>query len=372
MKNNTNSAVSRRKLLKIGGALGGSAMLSGGGVTKAWAKGGADDPVIPPPVIVSPPITPFVEALPIIPIKEECIEEYGRELEPPATETTCDGELVRDPHQRWPEFQPEKFYEQHVVEFQHSFHPEIPPQSVWGFDGMIPGPTFVAKYGKPILVRRYNDLPAGHTGFGVPEISTHLHNLHSHSQSDGFPLFFFGPGVFKDYHYPNCLAGYDTIFSGDSDSDKGDPREALGTLWYHDHRVDHTAENVYKGLAGFHLMFDEIDTGDETDSDPRALRLPGDEFDVPLMFMDIRFDSSQPGYPVHFDFFNLDGLIGDRFLVNGKIQPYFNVQARKYRFRLLDAGPSRFYEFWLQKENGQFVPFDYYLANDGNLLVRRL
>ena len=44
----------------------------------------------------------------------------------------------------------------------------------------------------------------------------------------------------------------------------GDINESLSTLWYHDHRVAFTAQNVYKGLAGFYLLFNQFDTGDET------------------------------------------------------------------------------------------------------------
>ena len=70
-----------------------------------------------------------------------------------------------------------------------------------------------------------------------------------------------------------------------------------------------------------------------------------------------------------FDLFNLDGILGDKFLVNGKIQPFFNVQPRRYRFRLLDTGPSRFYQFFLTDLNnlGATNPF-WVIANDGNLL----
>jgi hypothetical protein len=52
---------------------------------------------------------------------------------------------------------------------------------------MLPGPTFVAHYNEPIFVRIFNELPAASIGFGSPEISTHLHNLHCASESDGFP-----------------------------------------------------------------------------------------------------------------------------------------------------------------------------------------
>ena len=42
--------------------------------------------------------------------------------------------------------------------------------------------------------------------------------------------------------------------------------------------------------------------------------------------------------------FNTDGILGDRYTVNRKIQPYFKVERRKYRFRILNGGPSRFYQ----------------------------
>ena len=48
-----------------------------------------------------------------------------------------------------------------------------------------------------------------------------------------------------------------------------------------------------------------------------------------------------------FDLFNLDGILGDRFLANGAIQPYLNVEKRRYRFRLYAPGPSRWWEWSL-------------------------
>jgi FtsP/CotA-like multicopper oxidase with cupredoxin domain len=49
--------------------------------------------------------------------------------------------------------------------------------------------------------------------------------------------------------------------------------------------------------------------------------------------------------------------------VNGIVQPYFEVERRKYRFRILDAGPSRFYDIWLSNS----MEFQH-IGNDGNLL----
>ena len=265
---------------------------------------------------------------------------------------------------------PRKFYEVIVQESTHSFHKDLPPQAIWGYDGILPGPTFVATAGEPVIVRFYNNLPSTASGFGSPEISTHLHNGHVASESDGYAGNYFSrtrfgptltrPGKFYDNHYPNNFAGIDGSASG-----FGDAREAMGTMWYHDHREEFTAANVYRGLAGFYLLFDEIDSGNENDANPKALRLPSGvgQYDIPLVFHDPRFDAT--GTRV-FDQFDPDGFIGNKFSVNGKIQPFFSVANRKYRFRLLDGGPSRFYEFYLTSNNID-QPF-FFIANDGNLL----
>lgn len=282
---------------------------------------------------------------------------------PMQTANVSGGECGRMPQQSFTDWPSQKFYTLNVREAYHEFHPDLPKQKIWGYDGMLPGPTFVEKYGVPITVRISNELPNNSIGFGSPEISTHLHNLHCASESDGFAGDYysstkFGPsmtaaGGYKDHHYPNCYAG-------------GDPREALGTLWYHDHRIDFTGPNCYKGLTGLYLLFDEIDSGNERDTNPKALRLPSGigKYDIPLSFSDKVFDSS--GYVV-FDQFATKGILGNKFCVNGKIQPFFNVERRKYRFRMLDEGPSRFYEFYLTDANGNNQSFQL-ISDDGNLL----
>ena len=314
-----------------------------------------------------PRTEPFVDWLPVSEVKQPVSE-----LNPASTQNpnVNGGECGRPAHQRRDNWPTDKFYTLNVKEGQHKFHRDLPWQTIWGYDGILPGPTFVERYGVPIIVRIQNDLLANAVGFGSPEITTHLHNLHCGSESDGFTGDWYSPtkfgptltlpGAYKDHHYPNCYAGYDQY-----DPTNGDPREALGTLWYHDHRVDFTAPNVYKGLAGFYLLFDEIDSSNELDSNPTALRLPSGvgKYDIPLVFNDKQFDSS--GY-LFFDQFATKGILGNKFCVNGKIQPKFAVERRKYRFRLLDGGPSRFYEFYLVKDgvNQSFT----YIANDGNLL----
>jgi FtsP/CotA-like multicopper oxidase with cupredoxin domain len=360
-------ALGRRQVFKFGAAAAGAGLLapivSDVSAKDGGTSSGGGGSALPP----SPATTPFVVPLPVYLPKLPVAA-----LDPAPQEGPVGDECGRPNHERWADFAPttNKFYEMHVSQALHSFHPQLPTQNIWGYDGILPGPTFEARYGQPIMVRIYNDLPANSIGFGSPEISTHLHNLHDGSASDGFTGDYYsrtkfgptlsGPGAYKDHHYVNCYAGYDAFHGTD-----GDPREALGTLWYHDHRLDFTGPNVYKGLAGFYLLFDDLDSGNENDPNPAALRLPSGvgKYDIPLVFQDKQFDVN--GF-LFFNQFEADGILGDKFCVNGKIQPFFNVERRKYRFRLLDGGPSRFYEFYLTY-NGVDQPFQY-ISNDGNLL----
>jgi FtsP/CotA-like multicopper oxidase with cupredoxin domain len=347
--------LSRRQSLQLGAATTAIGLLGSGKLTiSAHAK----DPV-------PPQTTPFVVALPVYKAK---LPVSSLIPAPMQSANLSGGECGRAPHQRETNWPSRKFYTIKVKEALHSFHPSLPVQKIWGYDGIVPGPTFVARYGVPITVRIYNELPTNSIGFGSPEISTHLHNLHCASESDGFAGDYysatnFGPtmtaaGAFKDHHYPNCYAGYDDPRYY---ATNGDPREALGTLWYHDHRIDFTAPNCYKGLTGMYLLFDEIDSGNELDANPKALRLPSGvgKYDIPLSFSDKVFDAS--GY-VYYDQFATKGLLGNKFCVNGKVQPFFKVERRKYRFRMLDEGPSRFYEFYLTDSTGSLI------SEDGNLL----
>jgi len=136
-------------------------------------------------------------------------------------------------------------------------------------------------------------------------------------------------------------------------------------LWYHDHRVGFTSQNTYKGLVGFHLLFNEFDTGDET----TGFHLPSfPEFDIPMVIADHNFDPETG--QMTFDMMALDGLLGDKFLVNGAIQPFFEVEPRRYRFRWLNVGPSRFLQLYLTKLDegldNATKPF-WLIGNEGNL-----
>jgi FtsP/CotA-like multicopper oxidase with cupredoxin domain len=310
-------------------------------------------------------------------------EKYGLDI---------GGLPVPDAHQRFLEYRPVKFFIIVEKERPWQFHPMYGKSWAWGFEALVesrdckgnvtkerkfltPGPTFQARYGEPILVRRINGLPEVGNGphnakirFALPSTTSHLHNGHTASESDGFPNDWINPRQYWDHHYANFPSGHD-------------PREKLTTLWYHDHRMDYTAANVYAGLAGFYVLFDETeysngkpippdlmeDVGDETET--KGWRLPSGTYDVPLILHDLAFARDEKGVPqLAFDGFNTDGIIGDRYTVNRKIQPRFEVEARKYRFRIYNGGPSRFYELFFCPESPtdrRDLPFIVF-TGDGN------
>jgi len=293
----------------------------------------------------SPPTTPFLEPL-----------SFSRYATPLPTFAPLSPAPLLENFQRSAEFQPAFQYDIAVREILSRPHPQLALSRFSTYGGSAPGPTVMARYGQPNLVRFRNELPEQIQGFGSPEIITHLHNGNHGSESDGFPGDFYGPGYFKDHLYPNYPAG-------------GNYAEAKGTLWYHDHCMDFTAQNTYRGLSGFYLLFDQFDSGDETDPNPDAFRLPSgvpdggrvkNRYDIPLLLSDRKFD---PDGVLEMDPMDMDGYIGDKWLVNGKVQPYFDVERRKYRFRLLAAGPSRYWDLWFS--NGMEFSI---VGTDGNLL----
>ncbi len=389
---------SRRDLFKMGLLTAGGMLVAKSGLSaRVWGQQSFPAPAssggtnqspgsfnlcVPGNQTASPNTTPFLDALPIM--KNPATVDVNT-LNPkpticpntninPATGLPFE---VRSACHQAPQlnigmfpFPPPKVYKftQEQFTVRQTSDTRLPAQTIWGFNDQVngimsPGPTYAAHYGTPQMTRNINLLPPvtqkNNTGFGFPSVTTHLHNGHTPSESDGNPCDFYPANVFCDQYYPEVLAGFNS-----TNPPLGDINEALSTLWYHDHRVDFTAQNTYKGLLGFHLLFNQSDTGDES----TGFHLPSyPQFDIPLAFADKIYDPTT-GQLV-FDLFNLDGILGDKFLVNGVIQPFLQVQPRRYRFRLLDTGPSRFYEFFLTQLNNTNAtnPF-WVIANDGNLL----
>ncbi|MFZ5937473.1 copper oxidase [Pseudomonas putida] len=304
------------------------------------------------------------------------------------------------------------------------FHPNFPLQnhkSLWTFDGTFPPKLLMVRYGQPVLMRHYNALPidpAANAGFGLHTISTHEHNGHSPAESDGFANAYFFPGQYYDYRWPIQLAGYDTINTRAEDPRaafpcspgetlyvndanpglktcengsikiRGDWHETMSTHWFHDHMMDFTAQNVYKGNAVMMNYYSAIDRGNEALQDGVNLRFPSGsampwgnrDYDVNLVIADKAWDQNGQ---LWFNPFNTDGFLGDQVLVNWQYQPKLKVRARAYRFRILNGSVSRYFKFAVVREiagnGGEFkgpsgsnvsyarVPF-HMIGNDGNIM----
>ncbi|MCE9521364.1 MAG: multicopper oxidase domain-containing protein [Alphaproteobacteria bacterium] len=280
---------------------------------------------------------------------------------------------------------------------QVRLHPSMPvqqPNSVWTFDGTLPPKLLMARYGEPILFRHYNMLPvdpAANNGFGFHTISTHEHNGHNPAESDGYTSAYFFPGQYYDYHWPMILGGHDTINTAATDiragypngtggivKIRGDWRETMSTHWFHDHMLDYTAQNVYKGNAAMMNYYSAVDRGREgfqcnyANAANPNLCLPSGtgldwgnrDYDVNLLIADKAWDSNGQ---LFFNIFNTDGFLGDRATVNWGYKPYFNVRARRYRFRMLNGSVSRYFKTAIVNQAGQRVPF-YLVGNDGNIM----
>jgi manganese oxidase len=268
------------------------------------------------------------------------------------------------------------------------FHPNLAdqgPLALWTYNGTFPPKLMQVRYGgDAVLFRLSNKLPPDFTangGFGRISTSTHEHNGHHGAENDGFTGAYFFPNQFYDYHYPIVLAGRNSVNTDATDSRAGGPadngginkipgdwHETMSTHWFHDHMFSFTSQNVYKGMAGMFNIYSALDRGNEELNDGVNLRLPSgtakswgnQEYDINLMLADKAWD--QDGQ-LYFDIFDFDGFLGDAMTVNLLYKPYFEVERRKYRFRILNGAVSRFFKVALSDGSPMI-----FIANDGNLM----
>ena len=241
---------------------------------------------------------------------------------------------------------------------------------IFGYDGIFPGPTIVSRGGRTTVVTHHNELP-------VP-VAVHLHGGHTPAGSDGYPTDLILPTAGWPEHTHAMDGGARMPLAGGAGMpmDGGTVtvgrrdytypmRQRAATLWYHDHRMDFTGPQVYRGLAGFHLV---------TDDEEAALPLPGDDRDIPLMITDRAFAADGSFLYPSRDWMlrtvggvtdpYMEGVLGDVILVNGAPWPVLEVAAARYRLRLLNASNARRYQLRLAPARTPFVQ----IGSDGGLL----
>ncbi len=299
--------ISRRDFLKKSGLLA-TAWCLPLGAPKALNPEPEDESheVMPRPSITAASIANFVDPLPI-----------------PAIATPVDERL--DP------FNPGKRIPNYRVEMNEIFaklHRDLPPTRLWAYGGSSPGPLFEARKGSPLMVEWVNALPNAHL-FAVdhrihgaeaskPNVRAvvHLHGAKVRPDSDGYPEDWYVPGKSLTSYYPN--------------------EQDAAMLWYHDHALGITRLNVYAGLFGAYIVRDDAE---------KALNLPSGKFEIPLILCDRKIDAlGQLDYPAAPMFHApwRSEFYGNLILVNGKLLPYLAVEARPYRFRIVNVSNSRF------------------------------
>jgi FtsP/CotA-like multicopper oxidase with cupredoxin domain len=248
-------------------------------------------------------------------------------------------------------------------------HSQLPETALWTYEGHFPGPTIEVRSGKRLRVAWANELrgtvplvavrapyavptPANRPGFravdgslpagvelieGVAELPpwnvVHLHGAVTNAGNDGWAHNGISPGHTQLAEYPN--------------------RQAATALWYHDHAMAVTRFTVHSGLAGQYLIRDE-----EED----RLRLPGGDHEIPLILADRNFDTDPATGALtgrllfKFQYLPASGttapVTGPFTLVNGGVWPHLDVDARWYRFRVLNMANGRFFRLDLVDEAG--------------------
>ncbi|MGE3957678.1 MAG: multicopper oxidase family protein [Vicinamibacterales bacterium] len=223
-----------------------------------------------------------------------------------------------------------------------------PATALQAIPGSYLGPVIRVRRGQRVRVRFRNALPE-------PSI-VHWHGLDVPERADGHPRLAVGSGA--EYVYD-----FEVV-------------NRAGTNWYHPHPHMRTAYQAYHGLAGLFVVEDE---------EERALSLPADDGELLFVLQDRRFDAGNQfvyaggaaeggqgrgmgrggmgrgGMMGMMEVVN--GWLGDRMLVSGRVQPTVDVDRRTYRVRFLNGSNARIYKLaWSHQ-----APFTV-IGTDGGLL----
>lgn len=193
------------------------------------------------------------------------------------------------------------------------------------YNGQIPGPTIMTPVGHETLLRFNNKIGKYFTQSFSPcntktrrgrPFSVHFHGSASLAPFDGWAEDETCFGETKDYIYPNN-------------------RPVTG--WYHDHALHITARNAYNGMSAYYFVTSKKKFGGC--GEPWNLE---DIEERHLVFSDRVLDKTCQSFMdtirVH-----KDNFYGDINLVSGIPFPNIPIDAKWYRFRLLNSAISRPY-----------------------------
>lgn len=187
----------------------------------------------------------------------------------------------------------------------------------WGYNEDYLGKIPVFPKGKTIHLRLINHLP---------EMTTfHWHGLNI-------------PGPYED---GGCHA---PVYPGQEKDIKFKIIQPASMCWLHAHPCPETAHQVFRGLAGGAIITDDVESKLPF---PRNYGVD----DIPLILQDRNFHANnQWNYREDYD---PDGVTGTTPLINGTVNPYFDVTTQRLRLRVLDGANRR--EFRLHFDDGRVL-----------------
>lgn len=251
-------------------------------------------------------------------------------------------------------------------------HSELPPTTLWGYDGCVPGPTIEVRRGQRLRVEYVNDL-LEERDYPVTAVVA-PNGTQNHPGRDGRPgdanVAALRPWTVTHLHGGRTAAGSDgwtenAVFPRQSTLCSYDNDQPATMLWYHDHALGITRYNIYAGLAGLYII---------RDAEEESLQLPSGRYEIPLMIQDRNLESSPDGTLtgrlLHKTTDDTVEFFGPFTSVNGTIWPHADVEARQYRLRVLNASNSRTYRLVLLDEHGtNLLDRVTQIGTDGGLLA---
>ncbi|WP_319529062.1 multicopper oxidase family protein [uncultured Cohaesibacter sp.] len=213
------------------------------------------------------------------------------------------------------------FLEIRAQKTEKSLAPDAPTSTLWGYNGLVPGPEIRVKQGERVKVRFINELDEAS--------SVHWHGIRIDNAMDGVS------GLTQDAVEPGASFDYDFVAPD------------AGTYWYHAH--NRSWNQVGRGLYGPLIIEEPYPTFDA-------------EHDITLVLDDWRlnqngqFDEASMGMMMDWSH---GGRLGNWLTVNGESLPEMTLKAGEaYRLRLINVSNARTLELDPNRFDAKVLAFD--------------
>jgi bilirubin oxidase len=189
-----------------------------------------------------------------------------------------------------------------------------------GINGKFWGPTMFINKGDVVHMNVKNNLNDSTT--------VHWHGMHLPAVMDGGPHQIIPPGTLWQPYW--------------------EVKNDAGTYWYHPHLHEMSEEQMTKGLGGFMIVRDEVES-------KLALPRTYGVDDIPLVLSDRDISTTNQFVVVPY---------GDSMMTNMTLRAQYTVPSQVVRFRILNGGLERSYNLGFSDGRSFQV-----IASDGGLLT---